>query len=1006
MPTNTKENGFETLIVDCLCYVNGYEQGITIEYNKEYALDEGRLFRFLQATQPTKVAELHITDDSLEKERFFKQLDKKLRTDGIIALLRKGIRYKHLHLDLFYVRPSLGNNVSAELYAKNIFSVTRQLQYSRQNPKLALDLCIFLNGLPIITFELKNQLTKQNVADAVEQYKKDRSPKELLFNFKRCIVHFAVDDNEVRMCTELKGEKSWFLPFNKGYNDGAGNPPNPNGIKTDYLWKDILGKNELSNIIENYAQVIEEKDEDTGETTYKQVFPRYHQLSVVKSLLADAKRDGVGVRYLVQHSAGSGKSNSIAWLAHQLVGLKYDNGNEVFDTVIVVTDRINLDKQIKNTIRQFMQVSSTVGWAKSSGELSALLEKGTKIVITIVHKFQFILDDISTQYKNKNFAILIDEAHSSQNGSLSAKMNMVLSGNVCDDEEDLEDILNTIIEGRKMVKNASYFAFTATPKNKTLEMFGRKNRLPDGSVKPEPHYVYTMKQAIEESFILDVLRFYTPVKSYYRLAKTVEDDPRFDKKRAQKLLRYFVESNQYALREKAAIIVEHFHTEVISKGKVGGKARALVVASSIKRAVSYYDAITELLRARKSPFKAIVAFSGTTDYHGKQASEADINGFPSSRIEKTFKSDPYRILIVANKFQTGFDEPLLHTMYVDKRLSDIKAVQTLSRLNRSYPGKKDTFILDFANETADIKDAFDRYYKTTILSGETDVNKLNGLIDTMESIQVFTDEEMDKFVELYLHDAPREQLDPILDHCVEVYKGLVIEDQIEFKSSAKSFVRTYNFLAAILPYGSVQWEKYAIFLNLLVTKLPSPQGEDLTKGLLEDVELESYRAEAQQTMRIQLENENGEIDPIPVEVNVGVDVPELDELSNILKEFHDIFGNIEWTDEDKIKKQIAELPDIVRQDEAYQNAMRYSDRQNARDESNRAITEALLAKINTSLELYKAVQTNESLKKWIYDMVFNMTYLPPESESAQAGKHLYPNVGEQSVKRVAEMQNQ
>ena len=976
MPSNVKENGFETLIVNSLVNGAGYEQGITTEYNKAYAVDEGRLFRFLQDTQPEKLAELRILDSDLEKDRFFKQLDKKLKSDGVIELLRKGLRYKHLKLDLFYVRPSAENPNAAVLYGKNIFSVTRQLQYSKFNPLLALDVCVFLNGLPIITMELKNQLTKQNYKDAIKQYKDDRSPAEPLFSFKRCMVHFAVDDSEVWMCTELKGSKSWFLPFNMGYHDGAGNPPNPNGIKTDYLWKHILQKDTLSNIIENYAQVIEEVDEDTGAKSYKQVFPRYHQLAVVTSLLADAKRDGVGGRYLIQHSAGSGKSNSIAWLAHQLVGLKNDSGREIFDTVIVVTDRINLDKQIKNTIRQFMQVSATVGWAKSSGELKTLLDDGKKVIITIVHKFQFILEDISTQYKDRNFAILIDEAHSSQNGSLSAKMNMVLSGSVYDDEDDLEDKINTIIEGRKMVKNASYFAFTATPKNKTLEMFGKKVPQPDGTNKPSPHYVYTMKQAIEEGFILDVLKYYTPVQSYYKLAKTVEDDPRFDKKRAQAILRYYVESNTYAIHEKAAIMVEHFHSEVIAKGKVGGKARAMVVASSISRAVEYYKAISRLLEERHSPFKAIVAFSGTTDWEGRQATEADINGFPSAIIEKTFKTDPYRILVVANKFQTGFDEPLLHTMYVDKGLSDIKAVQTLSRLNRSHPDKKDTFILDFVNDPEMIKQAFDRYYKTTILSGETDVNKLNDLIDTMESIQVYTEDDVDRFVALYLGGAEREELDPILDNCVETYKGLIVEEQIEFKSCAKSFTRTYNFLAAILPYGSVQWEKLAIFLNLLVPKLPSPEGEDYTEGLLEDVDLESYRAEARETMHIQLENENSEINPIPVGTDVGINVPELDTLSNILKEFHDIFGGIEWTDEDKIKKQVAELPDVVSKDETYQNAMKYSDKQNARAESDRATTAAILATMSSGIELYKAVQSNDSFRKWILDMVFNATYKP------------------------------
>lgn len=388
--------------------------------------------------------------------------------------------------------------------------------------------------------------------------------------------------------------------------------------------------------------------------------------------------------------------------------------------------------------------------------------------------------------------------------------------------------------------------------------------------------------------------------------------------------------------------VQDIHTEVIAKGKVGGKARAMVITSSIKRAIEYYKAVSKLLEERKSPFKAIVAFSGSVEYEGKHVTEADLNGFPSAKIEKTFKGDPYRILIVANKFQTGFDEPLLHTMYVDKGLADIKAVQTLSRLNRSHPDKKDTFILDFVNEPGVIKEAFDRYYKTTILSGETDVNKLNDLIDTMESIQVYSDADVDTFVERYLADEPRDRLDPILDHCVEVYEGLIIEDQIEFKSCAKTFVRTYNFLSAILPYGSVQWEKLSIFLNLLIPKLPKPEGEDYTEGLLEDVDLESYRAEAQQTMRIQLENENGEIDPIPVSTSVGVDVPELDTLTNILKEFHDIFGNIEWTDEDKIKKQINDIIESVRRDEKYNNAMQFSDKQNARDESDRAAHEAVM----------------------------------------------------------------
>lgn len=558
-------------------------------------------------------------------------------------------------------------------------------------------------------------------------------------------------------------------------------------------------------------------------------------------------------------------------------------------------------------------------------------------------------------------------------------MNIALSGTISDEDEDLEDKINTIIEGKKMVKNASYFAFTATPKNKTLEMFGLPYQEGD-QLKHRPYHVYTMKQAIEEGFILDVLRNYMPIHSYYRIAKTVENDPMFDRKRAQKKLRLFVESNEYAIKQKAEIIVEHFHTDVISKGKIGGKARAMVVTSSIQRAIEYFFAISECLKVRKSPYKAIVAYSGEKNVGGQSVKESDINGFPSTHIEKKLKVDPYRILVVAEKFQTGFDEPLLHTMYVDKVLSDIAAVQTLSRLNRAAPQKNDTFILDFANSVDDIRDAFSRYYKTTILSSETDPNKLNDLINTLSGLQVYTDAQVRQLVEQYLADAPRDQLDPILDACVESYNGLEVEEQILFKSSAKTFVRTYNFLAAILPYGSVEWEMLSIFLTLLVPKLPSPRGDDLSEGILETVDLESYRAEAQKMLSIALEDSDAEIDPIPVKTDVGIPVPEMDYLTSILANFHDLFGNIEWTDEDKVRRQIAELPNIVNQDEAYQNAKWNSDAQNARDESDRATLEAIMGTMSTGIELYKHISSNPSFKKWILDMVFNTTYEPQQRQ--------------------------
>ena len=975
MTTNTKENGFETLIVDYLINQNHYELGTNSDYNKEFAIDESRLFRFLQTTQSDKLEFLHILDSDLQKSKFLNKLKQELASRGIVDILRKGMRYLHSSLDFYFVTPSLTNVKAKELFNQNIFSVTRQVKYSKEYPNLALDFVIFINGLPLATFELKNQFTKQNVYDAVHQYKVDRDPKETIFNFKRCAVHFALDDNEVRMCTKLSGKDSWFLPFNKGRNDGgAGNPDNPSGIKTDYLWKEILTKKEVSYIIENFAQVVSEKDEETNKTKETQIFPRYHQLSVVKELLKDTQENGIGKKYLIQHSAGSGKSNSIAWLSHQLVVLEKD-GKNIFDSIIVVTDRVNLDKQIRNTIRQFMQENSTVGWAEKSSVLKELLNSGKKIIITTIFKFPEILKDISTKNKDKNFAIIIDEAHSSQSGSLSAQMNIALSGSVSATDDELEDKINKIIAGRKMLKNANYYAFTATPKNKTLEMFGIPFQNPDGTVGHAPFHEYTMKQAIEEGFIMDVLKFYTPIISNYLISRKINDDPKFDKKKAKKRLRVFVEGNKYTIEKKASIIVEHFHNQVISKGKIGGQARAMVVTASIIRAVDYYYAITKLLEERNSQFKAIVAFSGEKEHkvYGK-LSESKVNGFPSNLIEKNFRKEPYRFLIVADKFQTGYDEPLLHTMYVDKVLTDIKAVQTLSRLNRAHPLKKDTFVLDFANEVDVIKEAFQKYYKTTILSSESDPNKLNDLIAKMEKHQVYSDFHINSVVTLLFNNAERDKIDPFIDQCVTNYKQLDEDGQIEFKSSAKVFVRTYSFLAAIMPYGSQEWERLTIFLNLLIAKLPSPSGNDLSVGVIEAIDFDSYKNNILEERAIILENQDSEIEPVPIESASSASEPEMDKLSNIINEFNTRFGNVKWSDTDKVRKQIEALPLEVAKSEAYQNAMKNSDMATAKIESDAALIKAILNSMNSGVELFKEFQDNPSFKTWLQEYVFSNTY--------------------------------
>ncbi len=981
--TNTKESGLETLIVKWLVEHNGYEEGSNNDYNKEYAIDETRLFGFLSNTQSEEMEKLGVFKSEQKKRAFLNRLQGELVKRGVIDVLRNGIKVYPADLIMFYLTPNKNNAKSKANFDKNIFSVTRQLRYSIDASKLALDMCVFINGLPVITFELKNQLTKQNVDDAVQQYKNDRSPKETLFTFKRCIVHFALDDARIKFCTRLADKNSWFLPFDKGYKDGAGNPPNPDGIMTDYLWKDILTKEKLTRIIESYAQVIEEVDNETKRKNLKQIFPRYHQLDVVEKLIADVEKKGVGERYLIQHSAGSGKSNSIAWLAYRLMELE-ENAHPIFNSILVVTDRRILDKQIRDNIKQFAQVSSVVAWAEHSSDLKKSIAEGKRIIITTIEKFPYIVSEFGAEQKNNKFAILIDEAHSGQNGRNSAQMNIALSGLASNDEMDNEDKINAMMEGRKLLKNASYFAFTATPKNKTIEIFGKiltdENGKPvyneEGLPKRVPFHVYTMKQAIQEGFILDVLQNYTTIESFYKLKKIVENDPKFDKKRAQKKLRAFVESNEYTISKKAAMMVEHFHEQVIAKGKIGGQARAMVVTASIARCLEYYYAISKCLSDRHSPYKAIVAFTGEYKYHGNDdaLTSADINGFSDAKIPAEFKKDPYRILVVADMFQTGFDEPLLHTMYVDKQLSDIQAVQTLSRLNRSHPKKHDTCVLDFANKQETIADAFSRYYRTTILSGETDPNKLYDLISTMEKHQVYSQKDVETEVGYYLDGVERDKLDYILDKCSKNYKQLEPDDQIEFKSVAKMFCRTYSFLGAILPYGNAEWEKLSIFLNLLIPKLPSPATDDLSKGILETIDLESYRNEAKDAVSIQLEDDNTEIAPVPTGKPGSIVQPELDLLSVIVTEFNDLFGNIDWKQPDNVRRQISEIPTMVSKDEKYQNAMKNSDEQSARLESERALQQVIFSIMADNMELFKQFQDNLSFKKWLSDLVFNVTY--------------------------------
>ena len=530
------------------------------------------------------------------------------------------------------------------------------------------------------------------------------------------------------------------------------------------------------------------------------------------------------------------------------------------------------------------------------------------------------------------------------------------------------------MESRRLLPNASYFAFTATPKNKTLEIFGEPDPQPGGAVRHHAFHSYTMKQAIQEGFILDVLAHYTPVASYYRLAKTVEDDPEFDVKKAQKKLRRFVEGHDHAIRLKAEIMVDHFHEQVIAKNKIGGAARAMVVTNGIDRAIQYFHAIRDYLQERKSQYRSVVAFSGEPEFGGEKVTEASLNGFPSGQIADKIQQDPYRFLICADKFQTGYDEPLLHTMYVDKTLSGIKAVQTLSRLNRAHPKKHDVFVLDFLNDADTIRDAFTDYYRATILAGETDPDKLHDLQADLDAAQVYSPEQIDDFVERYLDEAERDQLDLILDACVAVYRNDLDEDgQVDFKGKAKAFARTYGFLSCVLPYTNAAWEKRSIFLNFLISKLPAPEEEDLSKGILDAIDMDSYRVEKRAVQQILLSDENAEIEPVPPIGGGHVPEPELERLSSIVREFNDLFGAIAWQDTDRVREMITEtIPFRVAQDAAFKNARQNSDQDNARIEHGTALTRVMTALIKDDAELFKQFMDNDSFKRWMTETVFTL----------------------------------
>jgi type I restriction enzyme R subunit len=1004
MLTDTTEKGLEAHITHHLCLVNGFEERHFDHYNRSECVDEELLFKFLEDTQPKEVAKLQTVHGTNYKQRILYLINRKIKDEtvvnekclgGLVSLIRTEITdgSSGIKLKLFYDKPvSNLNTKDAELFNKNIFSVTRQVHFSTQSEK-SLDLVISINGLPVITFELKNELTKQNVKDAIKQYKTTRDPKEELFRLARCLVHFAVDTEQVWMCTHLKGENSFFLPFNKGNNNGAGNPPNPSGMKTDYLWKEILTKDSITNIIQNYVQLIEEESEKIlpdgkikKEKVKKMIFPRYHQFDSVRNLLTDAKENGAGKRYLIQHSAGSGKSNSISWLAHQLVGL-FDktNTSAVFDSVIVVTDRIVLDSQIQRNIKQFEQVAGLVEHIdKGSKHLKEALEEGKKIIITTIQKFPHIVNDIGDLPGNK-FAIIIDEAHSSQSGNTAGKLNATLSKDfervqVDDDEfvfmakdqhDELtsEDLVVDIVQSRKMLTNASYFAFTATPKPKTLELFGVKFKEGEKE-KFRAYHLYSMKQAIQEHFIEDVLMNYTTYNSHFALLKKIEDDPLYDKKKAQKKLRIYVESHELNIARKTAVMVEHFMSAVVGKKKINGLAKAMIVTSSRRNAVKYKKAFDKYLKENSIPYKAIVAFSGEIDGQ----TESSLNGFSSAAIPDEFKKANNRFLIVANKYQTGFDQPLLHTMYVDKKLGGVSAVQTLSRLNRTTSGKSDTFVMDFANSTDEIKNSFEPYYETTILGEATDPNKLFDLQNALDNYQVYTNAQVQEFSDKIVQNVPVDQLHIILDAAANVFRTTLDEkSQEDFRAKCKSYVRLYVFLAQIVPFTNPYLERLYIFLNHLQNKIQREQGEDLAQGVLDSIDLDSYRLQRQGEFNITLE-QGKELMPSS-EMGNGVAEPEMETLSNIVKAFNDHFGTT-FTNEDKVRKMTAELMQDVKIDQAAMDninaSLNKNDIQNAQITFTDILKEKMINHIDSNFEVFKEYNDNPEFKTFLAGQMFKL----------------------------------
>lgn len=978
-----------------------YQVGYASDFNMQYAIDERFFWQFLQKTQESELAKLEKHNPSDWQRKLLERFDRLIKKHGILHLLKKGLSVDDAHFHLFYPVPLASSSDKVKQnFADNVFSCTRQVRYSLANPLQEIDMVLFINGIPLITLELKNAWTGQTARyHGQKQYRDDRDATQPLLTFSRCLVHMAVDTDDVYMTTKLAGKSTFFLPFNKGYNQGKGNPPNPSGHKTAYLWQEVFTKESLANIIQHFVRL----DGTSKNPLHKRTlfFPRYHQLDVVRKLVDHAATYGVGQTYLIQHSAGSGKSNSITWAAYQLIETYPATADvaggksleqPLFDSVIVVTDRRLLDKQLRDNIKEFSEVKNIIAPAHKSSELKQALENGKKIIITTIQKFPFIIDGIA-DLSDKRFAVIIDEAHSSQSGSAHDNMNRAMGKSEVEEAEDAQDKILQAMKSRKMRGNASYLAFTATPKNSTLEKFGQRQQ--DGSFKP--FHLYSMKQAIEEGFILDVLANYTTYKSFYEIEKSIADNPEFDTKKAQKKLRAYVERSQQTIDTKAEIMLEHFIPHVVNAKKLKGKGKGMVVTQNIETAIRYYKAIKRMLEEQGNPFKVAVAFSGTKEVDGIEYTEADLNGFPEAdtkdyfdvnykrkepneSIPKHINQDAYRLLVVANKYLTGFDQPKLCTMYVDKKLAGVLCVQALSRLNRSAPkwGKKteDLFVLDFFNSVEDVQSAFDPFYTATSLSQATDINVLHELKGELDDVGVYEWYEVEDFVIRYFNNEDAQTLSPIIDVAVARFDHeleLENEAKVDFKIKAKQFVKIYGQMASIMPYEMVNWEKLFWFLKFLIPKLKVEDPDaDAIDELLGSVDLSSYglqRVKLNHT--IYLSDQDSELDPQnPNPRGVHDGEKEIDPLDEIIRSFNERWfqGWSATPEEQKVK--FVNIAESIRNHPDFESKYINNPDSFNRDLAfEKMLKEIMLQRRKDELELYKLFAGDSAFKaSWTQSM--------------------------------------